>query len=434
MIYVSNTHVQNDHPSEKNTFTCKMVNSLLKFILLVIVLVIVLVNSIGKSHAEITSHQTFCQRLISGSIKEPLDHNKNVVCQSASANWFDLINDFENYAAPVSLSRIKQYDFHILILSPKWSSAYDISTRTLIEYYNSLDLNVAFTLFNYQGNEEQARAMIKTAERNDIDLIYSMGSETTAFMSKYYHKGKLPVVTVCNKDPISIGQVKQKLGISQTNIAYTSLNLDVSTQVAYFKEKFLPDLKHIAVIYHKHNSSSIVTQVEPLKNYLKNSNDGITLDLIEIDFDKNLNLLDSAMAKFIQQSSQPSDSVFLITGSTKLFKNISRINNNSDEIPVLSVTPSHVKAGNNSVFMAIGVSFQTNAKLAADYGYRILVKGKSTKNLPVGVVLTPDIAINFSRKPTPELKVPFSFFEDAVVIYNHDGEQVRINGNPVNKQ
>ena len=33
MIYVSNTHVQNDHPSEKNTFTCKMVNSLLKFIL-----------------------------------------------------------------------------------------------------------------------------------------------------------------------------------------------------------------------------------------------------------------------------------------------------------------------------------------------------------------------------------------------------------------
>ena len=47
--------------------------------------------------------------------------------------------------------------------------------------------------------------------------------------------------------------------------------------------------------------------------------------------------------------------------------------------------------------------------------------------MKVGVVTPPDIGINFRRAREIGLKVPFSFFESANVIYNNDDIKVRPN-------
>ncbi|PAJ75209.1 hypothetical protein CJF42_06045 [Pseudoalteromonas sp. NBT06-2] len=371
-----------------------------------------------KAYADITPASEFCQRL------QLSEHQ----CMEESKEWSEPLTLFKNHIIPTAISTADDVGFKVLILSPKWSTAYDIATKTIIEQFASQGLNVSYTLLNYQQDKDQAKVIIDIAENLGVDLIFSVGSSTTAFMFDYYSTGKLPVVSVCSKDPVSLYQVDGKIGMSQSNIAYTSLNIDVSTQIDYFKEKFLIGLSRIAIIYDINNPSSIQTQVSPLINYLEHS-DNIELTLIEVDLNKVNDGLAPQMKKFIEGSQKPGDSIFLITGSTELFENIDRINKNAMALPVLSVTPSHVTSGLSSVLMAIGVSFKTNAKLAADYGARILQKKAIPQTLPIGIVDTPDISINFSRMPeNTSLKLPFKFFEDAVVIYNHKGEAVRIDG------
>ena len=377
---------------------------------------------------EVSSTTTFCERIQGEFSSKYVEENSTERCIKSANYWLDDLKQFEQYADPITLLSKGHSNFNVLILSPKWSSAYDESTSTLIEHFNRLGLKASFTLFNYQGNEEQASSMIKTAERNNIDLIYSMGSSTTQFLTQYYSLGDIPVVSVCSKDPISMGQVDPLLGISNNNIAYTSLNINVSTQIAYFKQRFLSKLAHIAVIYDQNNTSSYVTQVKPLIEYLQKNDNQITLKLIKVDLEKSINTLEKDMNEFVRKSEKLGDSLFLITGSSELFAEIATINNNAAKIPVVSVTPSHVTSGESSVFMAIGVSFQTNAKLAANYGYRVLIDHMLPGKLPVGVVSTPDISINFRRKLDTRLKVPFGFFEDAVVIYNYKGQPVRLPG------
>jgi putative ABC transport system substrate-binding protein len=74
--------------------------------------------------------------------------------------------------------------------------------------------------------------------------------------------------------------------------------------------------------------------------------------------------------------------------------------------------------------LAIGVSFESNARLAAIYGAKIL-NGTSAGKLKVGLVSPPDVAISFLKAKQIGMRVPFSFFEIASFIYDYRGEPVR---------
>jgi len=75
--------------------------------------------------------------------------------------------------------------------------------------------------------------------------------------------------------------------------------------------------------------------------------------------------------------------------------------------------------------MAIGISFESNAHLAAIYGVDILQGRVKAGDLKVGVVSPPDIAISFLKAREIGLRVPFSFFESASFVYDYDGHPVR---------
>ena len=123
-----------------------------------------------------------------------------------------------------------------------------------------------------------------------------------------------------------------------------------------------------------------------------------------------------------------SNSVFLITGSTTVFKEIKIINDKADKVPVVSMIPEIVKAGRDTAVLAIGISFETNAHLAAIYGIDIIRSRAKASELKVGIVSPPDIAVSFLKAREIGLRVPFSFFETATFVYDYEGQPVRTPG------
>jgi putative ABC transport system substrate-binding protein len=118
-------------------------------------------------------------------------------------------------------------------------------------------------------------------------------------------------------------------------------------------------------------------------------------------------------------------SLFLVTGSTAVFDEMGAINARASRVPVVSMVPETVHAGADTAVLSIGVSFRSNAHLAAVYAADIIEGKRYAGELQVGVVTPPDIAINFRRAREIGLRIPFSFFESASVIYNYDDRPVR---------
>ena len=114
-----------------------------------------------------------------------------------------------------------------------------------------------------------------------------------------------------------------------------------------------------------------------------------------------------------------------------VFREIATINENADRVPVLSVVPDVVMPGSDSAVLSIGISFESNAHLAAIYGADVLQGRVNVGDLNVGIVSPPDIAINFLKAREIGLEIPFSFFESASFVYDYEGRIVRNNGKPV---
>ena len=122
------------------------------------------------------------------------------------------------------------------------------------------------------------------------------------------------------------------------------------------------------------------------------------------------------------------NSVLWITGSTSVFREIETINAAADAVPVISAVPEVVQPGLVSAVLSIGISFESNAHLAAVYGADVLQGRAKAGDLKVGIVSPPDIAINFGRARQIGMRVPFSFFEGASFIYDYSGRVVRNGG------
>jgi len=135
----------------------------------------------------------------------------------------------------------------VLVLYPRPSSAYDIAITKILQEFDAKDVDATVTVINFEMNDVRGTESIQFAENNKIDLIFAMGSESTAWLFDNYRGGKIPVVSVCSKDPVQLGQIKDYERGSGSNFAFTSLNVPVEVQMAYVKE-LRPDLKNLAVL------------------------------------------------------------------------------------------------------------------------------------------------------------------------------------------
>jgi len=314
----------------------------------------------------------------------------------------------------------------VFVLYPRPSSAYDTAITKILHVFESKEMNAEFTVVNFEMDDKKGAAALQFAERNKSDLIFAMGSESTAWLYDNYQGGAIPVVSVCSKDPVQLGQMQDYVSGSKSNFAFTSLNVPVDVQMAYVRE-LNPDLKNLAVLVDSKNVSAVQTQAEPIANYARQRGIQVIWGAVQNPAKAREEL--AQMVRDAVQTMRKSDpdlskSLFWVTGSTSVFLEIRTINENSDRVPVISVVPEIVRSGVDTAVIGIGISFESNAHLAAIYGFDIL-NGKKAGDLKVGVVSPPDIAISFMKAREIGLRVPFTFFESASFVYDYDGRPVR---------
>jgi putative tryptophan/tyrosine transport system substrate-binding protein len=318
----------------------------------------------------------------------------------------------------------------LLVIYPRPSSAYDIAITKILNVLEDKLLDVQITVVNFMNDPAKGRAIMKTAEIGGFDAILSMGSETTAWLWDSYRGGKLPVITVCSKDPVVLGQSPGYNRGSGTNFAFTSLNMPIDVQMAYMNE-LKPKLRNIAVLVDSRNVSAIETQAKPVMDFAKSR--GIRTLELAVQNPANAKaelerMVRDATAAMTRNDPDLSNSIYWVTGSTSVFGEIATINAHSSRAAVISVVPEIVRGGDDSAVLSIGISFESNAHLAAVYAADVLRGRAKTPELKVGVVTPPDIAISFRKIRDIGMTVPLSFFEAAGTIYDYNGKAVRIDG------
>lgn len=314
----------------------------------------------------------------------------------------------------------------VMVLYPRPSSAYDISITEIMHVFANKEFNAQIEVVNFELNDAKGKAALTAAEAGKTELIFAMGSESAAWLYQNYKGGALPVVTVCSKDPVLLGQMKDYDSGSGTNFAFTSLNVPVDVQMSYVRE-LRPKLKNIAVLVDMKNVSAVQTQAEPVAEYLKAKGVNVIWGSVQ-DPKKAREELTRIIPDAVRQMkvTDPNldNSLFWITGSTSVFKEIRTINQYSDRVPVISVVPEIVTKGPDTAVLAIGVSFESNGRLAAIYGSQIL-NGTAPGKMRVGLVSPPDMAISFLKARDINMRIPFNFFEVASYVYDYNGADAR---------
>lgn len=325
-------------------------------------------------------------------------------------------------------------DKHLLLLLPKKSvAAYSTSVATILRVFREQKAIARFDLWFYDSDPEIAAEAVAWAEAESVDLMMTVGSDATSWVHDNYRgQGLLPVVTSASKDPVFMGQMPDYQSGSGTNIAYTSINVPIDVQLAYYNQ-LIPGLKNIGVIYAENNSSAIQTQLVPLQDI--GPDHGINVIDVSVrneawaseDLAENVPAAVEAMR---ENDPELGRSVFLITGSTAVYERVDQINQFADRVPVLATLPD-VVSGRDGAVVSIGINQSSAVHLATFYALDILEGRAAAAELPVGVVNPPDIAISFQKAREIGLEIPFSFFESATFVYDYEGKLVREEGQRV---
>ncbi len=355
------------------------------------------------------------------------------LAQTTAENW--KMEYDSNLPSMFRLTQLRDYEneeaYSIFVLFPKRSSAYDTAMERITSVLYNQYVNAQITAENFEGDDRQGFAILE--EMGDYDLMFTMGSVSTEFVYGNLELVSIPVVSVTSKDPVMLGQISDYDQGSGSNMAFTSLNIPLDVQTAYMYE-LKPNLKNIGVMYARNNKSAVDTQVIPLYDMAVRRG----IQLVEVVVEDQSNAREELSAKIPQAlitmktvDPELDDSIFWITGSTSVFREIATINKHSGIVPVLSVVSDVVKEGSDSAAMSIGVSFESNAHVAVLYAIDILRGEIEAGELKVGIVSPPDVSINFMKTREIGLKVPFSFFELASVVYGSDGRLARFNGEAI---
>jgi putative ABC transport system substrate-binding protein len=315
----------------------------------------------------------------------------------------------------------------ILVLYPRSSSAYDIAITKVLNIFAARELNAYFTITNFNLEDVAGKKAIQFAEAGQFDLILSMGSESTAWLYEHFRGSWIPVVSICSKDPVQLGQMKDYEHGSGNNFAFTSLNMTAEGQLTYVLN-LKPGLKNLAILVDSKNISAVETQAKPIAAIAREKGVQVIIGSVEDPArarEELEKIVYDAVRAMRMSDPELTRSAFLITGSTSVFKQIRTINDRAGRVPVLSMIPEIVTAGEDTAVLAMGISFESNAHLAAIYGADILDGRAKPGELAVGIVSPPDIAISFLKARQIGMAVPFSMFETATFIYDYDGQAVR---------
>jgi putative ABC transport system substrate-binding protein len=243
-------------------------------------------------------------------------------------HWSAALNDPDTVsirhhepAAPGEQSRV-------MVLYSKKSSAYDTAMSKILSVFEDKRTAAAFTVVNYRNDAEVGKRVLARAREAGYDLVFTMGSAATAFAYKEFRGAAIPVVSVCAKDPVLLGQVGDYASGSGSNFAFTSLNVPVAAQLTYIRE-LRPNLRNIAVLFAHENKSAVTTQLRPVAAMARASG----VEVLEVGVEDRrrakqelAELVPDAVRRMRATDPGLRHSIFWITGSTSVFAEIATIN------------------------------------------------------------------------------------------------------------
>lgn len=314
----------------------------------------------------------------------------------------------------------------VMIVIPSRSvEAYTLAVNTILQVFRRRDVPARFDIWYYDGDDAVAWEALDWSYRQPVDLIMSAGSSATSFLRAHHSGHAIPAVTSASKDPVASGHLDDPAG-SGTNIAYTSINVETGTLVAYLR-RLIPDLTTIGLAYSAGNQSAVLTQVNPLKK----AADALGLAIVDVTVSGDATAeqeletaLPAAIATMRRLDPGLRRSILLITGSTSVYERIAQINRHAGTLPVVSMLPDIVREGEDSALLSIGVNLTSALTLSAVYAVDVVTGAAEPGALPVGTVSPPDLAINFLIADRIGVKIPFSFLESSTFVYDTDGRQV----------
>ncbi len=323
-------------------------------------------------------------------------------------------------------------DPEILVLIPIKSEVYGIAVSANLSLFREKDIAATLTIANYGAIEAYGLALLEQAKRDRIDLILATGSQATDLAYEHFQGETIPVVGNA-KDPVILGQVADYDQGSGSNIAYTTFSVPFKTLQTYLLQ-LKPTLKNIAILYDEQNKSAVETQVEPMLALAREL--GIRAQRYGVQDGRQARaeltqLIPRAVAEMRVRDRNLENSIFFLTGSVTVYREIATINRYARQVPVIATLPDVVAAGDDSATISIGGHFRNTSYLTALYAIRILAGEVDPGELPVGLVTPPDIAINFRRLKAVKARVPFTFFEAASFVYDYEGRPVRTYGQNV---
>lgn len=340
-----------------------------------------------------------------------------------------IIDPARNLATPKA-----ETNKRVLLLIPSASvDAYSMAVNTILRGFHDASISTRFDIWYYGKNEDIAQEALDWAYAEHVDLIISVGSSATSYLANHHTGHAIPAVTSASKDPVASGHVADAAKGSGTNIAYTSINVESDTLVGYLR-RLVPELSTIGLLYATSNSSAVLTQVNPLHA----SADRLGLNIVDITVDDDATAsqeLEDMLPAGIEQMSRLdpglAKSILLVTGSTSVYEQISLINKHAKTLPVISMLPDIVRAGEDSALLSIGVNLESALKLSTVYAIQVINGHSDPGEFQVGVVVPPDLAINFRVAERVGVEIPFSFLESSTFIYDMNGEKVVENGQRV---
>ncbi|HEY3111264.1 MAG TPA: hypothetical protein VGL23_21085, partial [Chloroflexota bacterium] len=96
----------------------------------------------------------------------------------------------------------------VLVMYTRASSSYDTAINRILAVLLEKRVPAVVTVKNITRDPAVGKQALAFAQARRFDLIVSMGSDTTDFLVKAFPDSPIPVVTVCSKDPVLLGYVK----------------------------------------------------------------------------------------------------------------------------------------------------------------------------------------------------------------------------------
>ena len=348
-------------------------------------------------------------------------------------SFFEVEGDAYSMSIKPKRAGPKDSPRRIFVLFPRRSSAYDVAMAQILQVFEEKNINANFTLVNFDNNHARGKQAMKMADEGGFELVFSMGSQSTAWLWENYRGGALPGHFRLFQGSGRVGtgprlrnRYRHQLRLHLAQHADRSANgLRAGTETQ-------PQEPGDPGQQPEHQRRADPGQADRRLCAQR----GIRVLDVEVEDPKHAGeelayKVRDAVRTMRKNDPTLDSSVFWITGSTAVFREIRAINANSDRVPVLSVVPDVVKEGEDSAALSIGISFESNAHFAAIYGADVLEGRAKVGDLKVGIVSPPDIAINFLKAREIGLEIPFSFFESASFVYDYDGRIRRNNGKAV---